>query len=123
MKEILDKTESDDEWKNACMGRGGIPNDRCNLFTPDASVSLSNQEGLEKYISLDDVKSSESNVEMQVDNTTPATITSEVTCCAAGDLCTAPMGTKISQTPLKKKSGQKNWKKSETRIKAMMTLP
>jgi hypothetical protein len=33
---------------------------------------------------------------MQVDNTTLATITSKVTCCAAGDLCTAPMGTKIS---------------------------
>ncbi len=33
---------------------------------------------------------------MQVDNTTPATITSEVTSCAAGDLCRAPMGTKIS---------------------------
>ncbi len=47
-------------------------------------------------ISLDDVKSSESNAKMQVDNTTPATITSKVTCCAAGDLCTAPMGTKIS---------------------------
>ncbi len=29
----------------------------------------------------------------------------------------------ISQTPLKKKLGQKNWRKSETRIKAMMTLP
>ncbi len=40
MKEILDKTESDDEWKNAYTGRGGIPNDRCNPFTPDASVSL-----------------------------------------------------------------------------------
>jgi hypothetical protein len=81
--------------KNVYMGRGDIPDDRCNLFTPDASVSLSNQEGLEKYISLDDVKSSESNTEMQVDNTTPATITSKVTCCAAGDLCTAPIGTKI----------------------------
>ncbi len=33
---------------------------------------------------------------MQVDNTTPVTITSKVTCCAAGDLCTAPIGTKIS---------------------------
>ena len=29
----------------------------------------------------------------------------------------------ISQTPLKKKSGQKNWRKSVIRIKAMMTLP
>ena len=96
MKEILDKTESDDEWKNAYTGRGGIPDDRCNPFTPDASVSLSDQEGSEQNNSLDDVKSSESNAEMQVDNTTPATITSEVTCCAAGDLCTAPMGTKIS---------------------------
>ena len=96
MKEILDKTQSDDEWKNAYTGRGGIPDDRCNPFTPDVSVSLLDQEGLEKYISLDDVKSSESNAEMQVDNTTPATITSEVTCCAAVDLCTAPMGTKIS---------------------------
>ena len=96
MKEILDKTESDDEWKNAYTGRGGIPDDRCNPFTPDASVSLSDQEGSEQNISLDDVKSSESNAEMQVDNTTPATITSKVTCCAAGDLCTAPMGTKIS---------------------------
>ncbi len=94
MKEILDNTESDDEWKNAYTGRGGIPDDRCNPFTPDASVSLSDQDGLEKYISLDDVESSESNAEMQVDNTTPATITSKVTCCAAGDLCTAPMGKK-----------------------------
>ncbi len=96
MKEILDKTESDDEWKNTYTGRGGIPNDRCNPFTPDVSVSLSDQEGSEQNISLDDVKSSESNAEMQVDNTTPATITSKVTCCAAGDLCTGPMGTKIS---------------------------
>ncbi len=96
MKEILDKTESDDEWKNACMGRGSILNDRYNPFTPDVSVSLSDQEGSEKNHSLDDVESSESNAEMQVDNTTPATITSEVTCWAAGDLCTAPMGTKIS---------------------------
>ncbi len=94
MKEILDKTESDDEWKNVYMGRGGIPDDRCNPFTPDASVSLLDQEGLEQNISLDDVESSESNAEMQ--DTTPATITSKVTCCAAGDLCTAPMGTKIS---------------------------
>ncbi len=29
----------------------------------------------------------------------------------------------ISQTSLKKKSGQKNWRKSVTRIKAIMTLP
>ncbi len=29
----------------------------------------------------------------------------------------------ISQIPLKKNLGQKNWRKSETRIKAMMTLP
>jgi hypothetical protein len=94
MKEILDKTESDDEWKNGYTGRGGIPNDRCNPFTPDASVSLSDQEALEQNISLDDVESSESNAEMQVDNTSPATITSEVTCCAAGDLCPAPMGYK-----------------------------
>ncbi len=43
MKETLDKTESDDEWKNTYMGRGGIPDDRCNPFTPDASVSLSDQ--------------------------------------------------------------------------------
>ncbi len=96
MKEILDKTESDDEWKNAYTGKGSFPDDRCNPFTPDASFSLSDQEGSGKYISLDDVKSSESNAEMQVDNTTPVTITSEVTCCVAGDLCTAPMGTKIS---------------------------
>ncbi len=41
MKEILDKTESDDEWKNAYTVRGSIPDDRCNPFTPDASVSLS----------------------------------------------------------------------------------
>ncbi len=96
MKEILDKTESDDEWKNAYTGRGGISDDRCNPFTPDVSISLSDQEGSGKYISLDDVKRSKSNAEIQVDNTTPATITSKVTCCAAGDLCTAPMGTKIS---------------------------
>ncbi len=44
MREILDKTESDDEWKNAYTGRGGIPDDRCNPFTSDASVSLSDQE-------------------------------------------------------------------------------
>ncbi len=96
MKEILDKTESDDEWKNAYTGRGGISNDRCNPFTPDARISLSDQEGSEQNISLDDVESSESNAEMQVDNTTPVTITSKVTCCAAGDMCTAPMRTKIS---------------------------
>ncbi len=96
MKEILDKTESDDEWKNACTGRGGILNDRCNPYTPDASVSFLDQEGSEQNNSLDDVESSESNAEMQVDNTTPATITSKVPCCAAGDLCRAPMGTKIS---------------------------
>ncbi len=94
MKEILDKTESDDEWKNAYTGRGSIPDDRYNPFTPDVSVSLSDQERSEQYIPLDDVESNENNVEMQVDNTTPATITSKVTCCAAGDLCTAPMGTK-----------------------------
>ncbi len=35
MKEILDKTENDDEWKNAYTGSGGIPDDRCNPFTPD----------------------------------------------------------------------------------------
>ena len=35
--------------------------------------TLSDQEGSEKYISLDDVESSENNAEMQVDNTTPAT--------------------------------------------------
>ncbi len=58
--------------------------------------TLTDQEGSEQYISLDDIESSEINAEMQVDNTTPATITSEFTCCAAGDLCTAPMGTKIS---------------------------
>ncbi len=52
MKEILDKTESDDEWKNVYMGRGGIPNDRCNQFTPDASVSLSDQEGSENIFLL-----------------------------------------------------------------------
>jgi hypothetical protein len=34
------------------MVRGGIPGDRCNLFTPDASVSLSDQEGLEQNIYL-----------------------------------------------------------------------
>jgi hypothetical protein len=58
MKEILDKTEIDDEWKKAYTGRGGIPDDRYNPFTPDASVSLSDQEGLEQNNSLDDVKSS-----------------------------------------------------------------
>jgi hypothetical protein len=41
MKEILDKPESDDKWKNAYTGRGGIPNERSNPFTPDTSVSLS----------------------------------------------------------------------------------
>jgi hypothetical protein len=91
MKEILDKTESNDEWKNAYTVRGGIPDDGYNPFTPDASVSLLDQEGSEQYISLDDVESNENNAEMQVDNTTPATITSKVTCCAAGDLCTAPI--------------------------------
>ena len=50
-KEILDKTESDDEWKYAYTGRGGIPDDRYNPFTPDASVS-SDQEGSEQKILL-----------------------------------------------------------------------
>jgi hypothetical protein len=49
IKEILDKTESDDEWKNVYTGRGGFPNDRYNPFTPDASISLSDQEGSGKY--------------------------------------------------------------------------
>jgi hypothetical protein len=59
MKEILDKTESDDEWKNAYTGRGGIPNERCNPFTPDASVSLSYQEGSEHNDLQNNVGSSE----------------------------------------------------------------
>jgi hypothetical protein len=48
MKEILDKTEMDDEWKNEYTGRAGILDDRYNPFTPDTSISLSDQEGLEQ---------------------------------------------------------------------------
>ena len=72
MKEILDKTEMDDEWKNEYTGRAGILDDRYNPFTPDTSISLSDQEGLEQWISLNDVESNEINVEMQAENTTNA---------------------------------------------------
>ncbi len=84
------------------------------------------QEGSEKKISLDDVESSESNAEMQADNTNPVTCfkcQGELPNNLQNIVGSSEAEQIISQTPLKNIVETKELEKDSNKNKAMTTLP